>query len=117
MGYQTLPVFSAPYAQANTAMARLPAIPPFTPAEIGYVCTGSHARNWSVGTGIRSTILRFVLKRIYAGTIGKASSCSCGRTSRNHPTQAESESAAPNRLIDRLVTRPANSNVTPVAKK
>src|SRR5712692_10231875 len=49
-------------------------------------------------------------------TIGTASSCSCGKTSRNHRTQPANARAAPRTLTDVLVTSPANSSMTPNAK-
>src|SRR5713101_3899593 len=94
----------------------LPANPPFTPAEIGYVRTGSHARTWSPGTGRRSTTFRSVMRRMSWGATAITSSCSCGKTAQNHPTQPASASAAPRTLTDMLVTSPANRRVAPKAK-
>src|SRR5882762_343417 len=94
----------------------LPANPPFTPAEIGYVRTGSHARTCSPGTGSRSTTLRSVMRRISSGATATDSSCSCGKTARNHPTQPASANADPRTLTDMLVTSPANTRVAPKAK-
>src|SRR5579864_8597012 len=51
-----------------------------------------------------------------SGTTATASSCSCGKTARNHPTQPASASAAPRTLTDVLVTSPANRRVAPKAK-
>src|SRR5882762_2917747 len=94
----------------------LPANPPFTPAEIGYVRTGSHARTCSPRTGSRSTTFRSVMRRMSSGATATASSCSCGKTARNHPTQPASASAAPRTLTDMLVTSPAKRRVAPKAK-
>src|ERR1700728_74666 len=51
-----------------------------------------------------------------SGTITTTSSCSCGKTSRNQPTEPASDSSAPRQLTDVLVTRPAKSSATPMAK-
>src|ERR1700691_6342529 len=64
----------------------------------------------------RSTARRAVVKRMSSGRTGSTSSCSCGKTSRNQPTEPANESTSPRQLTDVLVTRPANSNATPSAK-
>src|SRR5260370_5298458 len=51
-----------------------------------------------------------------SGTTATASSCACGKTARNHPTQPASANAAPRTLTDMLVTSPANRSVAPKAK-
>src|SRR5580704_12080961 len=51
-----------------------------------------------------------------SGRAGTTSSCSCGKTSRNHPTQPTSANRAPRTLTDMLVTSPANRRVAPKAK-
>src|SRR6201993_5423785 len=51
-----------------------------------------------------------------SGTTATLSSCSCGKTARNHPTQPDSASAAPRTLTDMLVTSPANRRVAPKAR-
>src|SRR5690349_8052860 len=51
-----------------------------------------------------------------SGVTAMASSCSCGKTARNHPTQPTSARAAPRTLTDMLVTSPANRRVAPKAK-
>src|ERR1700693_803011 len=42
-----------------------------------------------------------------SGASATVSSCACGKTARNHPTQPASASAAPRTLNDMLVTSPA----------
>src|SRR5712691_8617910 len=51
-----------------------------------------------------------------SGTTATASSCACGKTARNHPTQPASANAAPRTLTDMLVTSPANRRVAPKAR-
>src|SRR5216683_2544374 len=51
-----------------------------------------------------------------SGTSATVSSCGCGKTARNHPTQPASASAAPRTLTDMLVTSPANRRVAPKAR-
>src|SRR5580692_6451533 len=51
-----------------------------------------------------------------SGRTGTASSCSCGKTSRNQPMEPATDSRAPRQLTDVLVTRPANSIAAPSAK-
>src|SRR5438445_7365884 len=51
-----------------------------------------------------------------SGTTATASSCACGKTARNHPTQPASARAAPRTLTDMLVTSPAKRRVAPKAK-
>src|SRR5580658_7794311 len=51
-----------------------------------------------------------------SGRTGTTSSCSCGKTSRNQPTEPATDSRAPRQLTDVLVTRPANSSAAPSAK-
>src|SRR6266851_7644549 len=51
-----------------------------------------------------------------SGTTATVSSCSCGKTARNHPLQPTSARAAPRTLTDMLVTSPANRRVAPKAK-
>src|SRR6202162_1522945 len=51
-----------------------------------------------------------------SGTTATVSSCACGKTARNHPTQPASASAAPRTLTDMLVTSPANRRVAPKAR-
>src|SRR5271154_7603019 len=51
-----------------------------------------------------------------SGATATASSCSCGKTVRNHPTQPASARAAPRTLTDMLVTSPAKRRVAPKAK-
>src|SRR5712671_5964654 len=46
---------------------------------------------------------------------GTTSSCSCGKTSRNQPTQPASVSTAPSTLTDALVRSPAKSSANPTA--
>src|SRR5258706_10239777 len=50
-----------------------------------------------------------------SGATATASSCPCGKTARNHPTQPASASAAPRTLTDMLVTSPAKRRVAPKA--
>src|SRR5215475_12397231 len=96
-------------------MATAPVNPPFSPADTGYVCTGSQARNCSAATGTRSTTRRWVVTRMSSETTGTTSSCSWGNTSRNHPMQPARESTAPSKLTETLVTRPANNKEHPKA--
>src|SRR6267154_5690007 len=56
------------------------------------------------------------MRRMSSGATATASSCSCGKTARNHPTQPDSASAAPRTLTDMLVTSPANRRVVPKAR-
>src|SRR5437899_8841482 len=49
-------------------------------------------------------------------TSATISSCACGKTARNHPTQPASARAAPRTLTDMLVTSPAKSRVAPKAR-
>src|SRR2546425_4446032 len=56
------------------------------------------------------------MTRISSGATATASSCSRGKTARNHPTQPASASAAPRTLTDMLVTSPANRRVAPKAR-
>src|SRR6266849_7003472 len=56
------------------------------------------------------------MRRISSVATATASSCSCGKTARNHPTQPASASAAPRKLTDMLVTSPAKRRVAPKAK-
>src|ERR1700693_2534245 len=51
-----------------------------------------------------------------SGTTATVSSCACGKTARNHPTQPASASAAPRTLTDILVTSPANRRAAPRAR-
>src|SRR5260370_39561507 len=51
-----------------------------------------------------------------SGVTAMASSCSCGKTARNHPTEPTSARAAPRTLTDMLVTSPANRRVAPKAR-
>src|SRR5712692_3931635 len=51
-----------------------------------------------------------------SGTSATVSSCGCGKTARNHPTQPASASAAPRTLTDMLVTSPAKRRVAPKAR-
>src|ERR1700684_3864131 len=51
-----------------------------------------------------------------SGRTGTTSSCWCGKTSRNQPTEPATDSRAPRQLTDVLVTRPANSSAAPSAK-
>src|ERR1700690_1893862 len=51
-----------------------------------------------------------------SGRTGTASSCSCGKTSRNQPTQPATDSRAPRQLTDVLVTRPAKISAAPRAE-
>src|ERR1700690_180382 len=94
----------------------LPANPPFTPAETGYVGATSHAGIGSAKTGMLSTTRGSVVRRISSGTICTASSCWCGKTSRNQPMHPASTSEAPRTLTDKLVTSPAHRRVVPKAK-
>src|SRR5690349_530236 len=52
-----------------------------------------------------------------SGTTATDSSCVCGKTARNHPTQPASARAAPKALTDILVTSPANRRVVPNARR
>src|SRR5262245_35280456 len=110
-----LPALIRPYAHASTAIATLPAHPPFTPAETGYVWTGSQARSCSGATGTRSTTRRSVPMRRSSATIATASSCSRGRTSRNQPMPPATDSTKPRAVTDTFVSRPANASVHPDA--
>src|SRR5882757_10558935 len=56
------------------------------------------------------------MRRISSVATATASSCACGKTARNHPTQPVSTSAAPRTLTDMLVTSPAKRRVAPKAK-
>src|SRR5260221_318806 len=116
IGYQMLPTLSTPYAHASAAMATLPAHPPLTPAETGYVWTGSQARTCSAATGSRSTARRSVLTRTSSGTTVTATSWGRGRTSRNQPTPPARASTTPRTLTEAAVSRPANISVTPAAR-
>src|SRR5579862_1820789 len=51
-----------------------------------------------------------------SGSTGTTSSCSCGKISRNQPTDPATDSRAPRQLTDVLVTRPANRSAAPSAK-
>src|ERR1700733_14021013 len=51
-----------------------------------------------------------------SGRTGTTSSCSCGKTSQNQPTEPASDSSAPRQLTEVLVTSPANSSPTPSAR-
>src|SRR6202451_1421715 len=51
-----------------------------------------------------------------SGRTGTTSSCSCGKTSQNQPTEPATDSSAPRQLTDVLVTRPANNSAAPSAK-
>src|SRR5262245_23060763 len=115
IGYQILPAFSTPYVHASTAMATLPANPPFTPAETGYVCTGSHARGRSGATATRSTRPRSVVTCASSGTTTNTSSRGCGKTSRNQPAHPATASTAPSADTETLVSSPANMKVHPAA--
>src|ERR1700746_1024979 len=66
--------------------------------------------------GSRSTTCRAVMRRISSGTTATVSSCACGKTARNHPTQPASAKAAPRTLTDMLVPSPANRRGAPKAK-
>src|SRR5580698_1383723 len=66
--------------------------------------------------GSRSTVRRAVAKRTSSGTTGTTSSCCSGSTSRNHPRHPANKKSAPRQLTDALVTRPANSRATPIAR-
>src|ERR1700739_5049035 len=52
---------------------------------------------------------------ISSATMGTVTSCSRGKTSRNHPTHPARESTAPSKRTEMLVTRPANNKVHPKA--
>src|ERR1700693_4382429 len=52
-----------------------------------------------------------------SGRTGTTSSCSCGKISRNQPTEPATASRAPRQLTDVLVTRPANNSAAPSAKR
>src|SRR5215467_11948174 len=54
--------------------------------------------------------------RISSGITGTGSSCSRGKTSRNHPTHPASERRAPRKLTETLVTSPANNKALPNAR-
>src|ERR1700719_1855475 len=51
-----------------------------------------------------------------SGTTATVSSCACGKTARNHPTQPANASTAPRTLTDMLVSSPANRRAAPKAK-
>src|SRR5258707_13897423 len=97
-------------------MATLPAHPPFTPAETGYVWTGSQARTCSAATGSLSIWRRSVLTRTSSGTTVRTTSCARGRTSRNQPTPPAIASTTPRTLTEAAVSRPAKTSVTPAAR-
>src|SRR5208282_6039248 len=65
---------------------------------------------------MRSTTRRSVVRRMSSGITATASSCSCGKTARNHPTQPASARTAPRMLTNMLVTNPAKMRVAPKAK-
>src|SRR5580698_414437 len=92
-------------------MATLPARPPLTPAETGYVSSGSRARGSSGATGSLATSRRAVETTAASTFTRIVSSCSCGKTSRNQPMLAATNRIPPRVLTDELVTNPARSRV------
>src|SRR5262249_17383635 len=54
--------------------------------------------------------------RYSPNSTGTVSSCSCGKTSRNHPTQPATARTMPRILTDALVRRPANIKAKPKDK-
>src|SRR5689334_13319850 len=117
MGYQTLCWTISPYAIARTAIATLPAKPPFTPAELGYVSRGSRARcRPCVIQFTRATAGRLVATGTGSSNTGTDSCFSCGSTSRNQPTYPVRANIAPRILTDTVVSIPANTRVMPNAR-
>src|ERR1700691_527679 len=92
-------------------MATLPARPPFTPAETGYVSSGSRARGRSGATASRSTSRRYVTTRAISTFTLIVSSCSCGKISWNQPMLAATNRIPPSMLTELLLTNPAKSRV------